>query len=361
MFAATLAVLLIMGGGVVYAATGSGPVSACYAKKGGALRIASHCKKSEKPIRLGAAGPVGAPGAAGAPGATGATGAQGVKGDPGPAAPVPPTPHSTLVGSVSIAQTTSTTDPIVSDVYGYELGGAKGGGGSGGPGGGSPATFDPVLLYVPAGPSLPALFNALARGTSFQRLTLTVGSRTIRLKDVSLTELTRAEAGIYRLELIFGTLESLEGTTPAPAGTPIGELDVKKASGDVPTTVPVYDASWSVAHAVVPGGGGGSGSSRPDFGDLVVTHGVDAASALQLDPGLTGTRLNGVTLRLYAPGTRNVAETYTLEDAVIDAFRQYDDGTGAGASERVDLSYGQQCVKVGQTESCWDLVRGGTA
>src|SRR5438552_10051955 len=86
--AATVAVLLAAGG-VGWAATGSGAtIHACYKKRGGALRIASRCRRGERPLGWNQIGPAGARGPAGRRGATGATGAQGAKGETAAAAQV---------------------------------------------------------------------------------------------------------------------------------------------------------------------------------------------------------------------------------------------------------------------------------
>ena len=82
--AATLAVFLAAGGGA-WAATGGGAtIHACYKKRGGALRIASRCKRGEKTLSWNQIGPRGAKGTAGKAGARGATGLQGPSGKEGP-------------------------------------------------------------------------------------------------------------------------------------------------------------------------------------------------------------------------------------------------------------------------------------
>ena len=58
----------------------SGAISACYAKKGGKLRVVKAgktCKKSERPLTWNQTGPPGAPGAKGAAGQKGEKGAKG--------------------------------------------------------------------------------------------------------------------------------------------------------------------------------------------------------------------------------------------------------------------------------------------
>ncbi len=94
--AATLAVFLAAGGAAWAASSSPGVIRACYKKHGGALRVASRCKRGEKPLSWSQIGPRGVAGAAGAkgttglrgaPGATGATGATGAQGATGPTGP----------------------------------------------------------------------------------------------------------------------------------------------------------------------------------------------------------------------------------------------------------------------------------
>src|SRR5438132_7480046 len=81
--AATLALLLAVGG-VAWAAGSGATIHACYKKRGGALRIASRCKRGEKALSWNQIGPLGAKGTAGKAGARGATGLQGPSGKEGP-------------------------------------------------------------------------------------------------------------------------------------------------------------------------------------------------------------------------------------------------------------------------------------
>jgi hypothetical protein len=79
-------VLLACGGVAIAAASGgSSSVQACYAKRGGALRVLTHgkCKRSERAIAWSVGGPAGRAGGAGKAGATGASGAAGTTGPSG--------------------------------------------------------------------------------------------------------------------------------------------------------------------------------------------------------------------------------------------------------------------------------------
>jgi hypothetical protein len=78
--AATLAVFLAAGG-AAWAATGTGStIHACYKKHGGALRLATHCRRGESAVSWSRVGPTGRRGPAGQAGKTGASGASGTSG-----------------------------------------------------------------------------------------------------------------------------------------------------------------------------------------------------------------------------------------------------------------------------------------
>jgi hypothetical protein len=84
---ATLALVAAVGGGsYAVAASSGGTIKACAKKRVGTLRLASKCRKSERPISWNAVGPAGPAGPAGAPGAPGAAGAAGKDGKDGASA-----------------------------------------------------------------------------------------------------------------------------------------------------------------------------------------------------------------------------------------------------------------------------------
>jgi hypothetical protein len=81
---AVCAAAVLAGGGFALGASSPSPtIHACARRKGGALRLASKCKRSERAVRWSVTGPRGAPGVKGAPGADGAAGAAGSNGAPG--------------------------------------------------------------------------------------------------------------------------------------------------------------------------------------------------------------------------------------------------------------------------------------
>jgi hypothetical protein len=87
-----LAALVLCGtAGYAIAQSQSAPaLKTCVKKKGGALRVASKCRKGERKVTLAQVGPAGAAGTAGTAGATGAAGTAGPSGGAGATGPVGP-------------------------------------------------------------------------------------------------------------------------------------------------------------------------------------------------------------------------------------------------------------------------------
>jgi hypothetical protein len=84
--ASTVALLVALGGGTyAIAASSAPPLHACAKRNGGALRLASKCRKSERAVTLAQVGPAGPQGPAGPGGATGAAGSNGAPGSKGAA------------------------------------------------------------------------------------------------------------------------------------------------------------------------------------------------------------------------------------------------------------------------------------
>jgi hypothetical protein len=93
---ATVCLFALVGGGAVavgQSGGGSPTMTACVKKKGGAMRLANKCKRTERKVTWNQQGPAGArgadglAGAAGAPGAPGPQGAAGPQGETGPPGP----------------------------------------------------------------------------------------------------------------------------------------------------------------------------------------------------------------------------------------------------------------------------------
>src|SRR5438128_2375363 len=82
--AATGALVIgITGFAVAAGSGGTSVIKGCVAKKGGALRIATKCRSSERPISWNQQGPPGVAGANGSNGANGAAGTNGTNGQNG--------------------------------------------------------------------------------------------------------------------------------------------------------------------------------------------------------------------------------------------------------------------------------------
>ena len=107
--AALLVLLAAVATGWAAGSAGGVAIHACAAKRGGALRLASRCRRTELPVRWNLAGPAGAPGRAGAAGAVGGTGPAGAVGpsdvyaDGSAKTPLPePSEATTVVASTNV-------------------------------------------------------------------------------------------------------------------------------------------------------------------------------------------------------------------------------------------------------------------
>jgi hypothetical protein len=129
------AALLAAGGGYAIAA-GAGTIHACANKHGGALRVAGHCKRSERALSWNMVGPTGPRGS------TGQTGPMGPMGGTGPAGPITGTlPRGvTLKGTYFINSPTSAGGQAASQPisFGLQLAAA------------------PTVHYIPSAGTVPA-------------------------------------------------------------------------------------------------------------------------------------------------------------------------------------------------------------
>ncbi|HWI23130.1 MAG TPA: hypothetical protein VNT22_11035 [Baekduia sp.] len=80
--AAALALTVGLSGfAIAQSSTGGTQINACAKKKGGALRVAAKCRKTERKVKLATVGPAGAAGTAGAVGTPGTNGSNGTNGN----------------------------------------------------------------------------------------------------------------------------------------------------------------------------------------------------------------------------------------------------------------------------------------
>lgn len=81
--------------------------------------------------------------------------------------------------------------------------------------------------------------------------------------------------------------------------------------------------SWQLANVAAPGGGSNRGGGKTQFGDLVITKKVDAASIPLTIIAATGKHLKKVHLEICRSGVPNsILYTITLKDVLISAITQ---------------------------------------
>jgi type VI secretion system secreted protein Hcp len=118
---------------------------------------------------------------------------------------------------------------------------------------------------------------------------------------------------------------------------------------------------WSMGRSQGSGGGSSRGGSRIEFGELVVTKKVDAASPVLMLKCADGSRLREATLDVPLEGDRGAMVRlilFNVQVASVQVSQTTDDGQ---PSEHISLNYTE--VKViyenegGPIEFSWDIQR----
>jgi hypothetical protein len=341
-------------------------VRGCVAKKSGALRIVGErtkCGRGERAVKLatdgdrgpagprgaqGLAGPAGPAGTAGAPGAPGPTGAAGPKGDPGPAGPPGPPgeapgKHQAIVGTVTVGASSSTeiTFPVVGWSYGTSATCTT----DGGTGSSCVGKLDRLTVVRRTDEHTAALFSDLLADRRYQRLELAMRDGTAephrRLRLVS-TRIERVEyetddATGDRLETVTfqvmgspGSAGTIDLTRPAgwPAPPPVTKPAIGSLTltvGPTTRTIPIYDHQFEAV--VLASGAGGAGTPKPNVSEFEVVKALDDDTKPLLEDAFTGRLRPTATVRLFAPGTTDVATTFALGEVRIAKSRIAADGT----------------------------------
>jgi type VI protein secretion system component Hcp len=335
--------VVVAGGGWAIAADDD-VITACVDKHGDVriVRQPSMCKNNERVVRIdrtgpqgptgpkgdrgpaGPAGPAGAVGPVGAKGAEGPTGPQGPQGPPGPPAATDPDPYTAVQGTLTLA------DVGTFDVRGFNFGASAECGTSGGGGGACRTTFTPLTVVKGFDNLTPVLFRRLTEGRRSADAVLSIAPNggaeylRYRLTDVTVTGIAdKAPTAMQTIELTGNTsdprqapeLSASAGPDPAFGLPAVGRLTIGTR------TEPISSVDWSATIPASSGGGGG-GTGRPTLSEVSVQAPLRKGTA----PSLVGDAINGrhlptATVEVFAPGTQNVVQTYTLTDVVIAGFK----------------------------------------
>ncbi|HKE81808.1 MAG TPA: type VI secretion system tube protein Hcp [Solirubrobacteraceae bacterium] len=127
---------------------------------------------------------------------------------------------------------------------------------------------------------------------------------------------------------------------PALSRRPVGRLTLPGVAGDGPGgTIDVRSIAWSNTLSGNPwGGGGGAGTPKAVFGDVVIAKAPDRSSPLLWKMTTSGQHVPTATLALLAPGAAAPYATYTFKDVAATTFTTH--GSGDDRQDEVGLSVG---------------------
>jgi len=163
-----------------------------------------------------------------------------------------------------------------------------------------------------------------------------------------------------------GATGATGATGPAgPAGAPGGGgpgsenqrvVGVITVDGVITTPSPVRSFSWGVKVPTAGGVGGGGGSGKAQFDQLVVVRSIDANSPEMFLTAATGKHISRVTLDVYQEGTTTVLASYQFDEVLLTVDTHSDVGRpGSAPQEEVSFLYAKIKVKVGANEAGFDL------
>jgi type VI secretion system secreted protein Hcp len=104
--------------------------------------------------------------------------------------------------------------------------------------------------------------------------------------------------------------------------------------------IDAYGYTWQLANVAAPGGGTNRGGGKTQFGDLILTKKVDAASIPLTIVASSGKHLKKVRLEVCRAGIPNdVLYTITLTDVLISAISQSGHAGDNTLAETLSFNY----------------------
>jgi len=125
---------------------------------------------------------------------------------------------------------------------------------------------------------------------------------------------------------------------PIGSGEPVGRLTLPGITGDGPGgTIVVRSVAWSSVLSGDPFAGGGAGTAKPAWGELVVAKPPDRSSAQLWKLTATGQKLSSAKLELLAPSAGAPYAGYVLKGVAATSFSTH--GSGDEREDEVGLSF----------------------
>ncbi len=119
----------------------------------------------------------------------------------------------------------------------------------------------------------------------------------------------------------------------------IGDIKGESADAKHKDEIEILSLSWGVTHAEAVTTGGGAGTGKPTFQDLVFLHSIDKASPSLLRACAIGEHIKDATITQRKPG-KNQPDylVIKLSDVIVTGVMLSDPG-GAASAENVSLAF----------------------
>ncbi len=106
--------------------------------------------------------------------------------------------------------------------------------------------------------------------------------------------------------------------------------------------IDVTSYGWGVENAGAPTSGGGTGSGKAKFQDLIVVKMLDKSSPKLMLACAGGLHIKQVQLQVCKPSApRDLILEYTLSDVLVKAFEETEPPGGNRPEEQVSLTFGK--------------------
>ena len=119
----------------------------------------------------------------------------------------------------------------------------------------------------------------------------------------------------------------------------IGDIKGESLDAKHKDEIEVLSFSWGVTNAGSPGAGGGAGTGKPNFQDLVIVHTIDKASPKLLEACATGQHLKDATITHRKAGKSQQEFLIVKMNDVIVTAVTHGGAAGQPAAETVSVAF----------------------